>query len=85
MMLSACEECPHRKTIHHRNLPTLSWEVCANQCGEFCLNSGHPLSPCQLWECDDDEDAECETDEIAIIEGNRCVYYCKWLTLMREE
>lgn len=84
-MLSACEKCPHRRTVHHKKFPTVRCEICGNQCGEFARNGAHPLSPCVLWECEDDEDAICRTDETYIIEGNRCWIYCIWLTLMRKE
>lgn len=84
-MLSACEKCPHRKTVHHKKFPTVRWEICGNQCGEFARNGAHPLSPCVLYECEDDEDAICRTDEIYIIEGNRCAHYCSWLMRMRAE
>ena len=33
LMLSACEKCSHRKTVHHKKFPTVRWEICGNQCG----------------------------------------------------
>lgn len=83
--MDICDDCPHRRIVRHKVFKTLSWDVCGNQCGEFARNGAHPLSPCVQWECDDDEDAVCRTDEISILEGNRCPEYCAWLTLMREE
>lgn len=82
-MNDECENCEHRKTIV--NKMGREFDVCKNQCGKFVNNGNHPLSPCILLECYDDEfgePPECETDEIYIMEGNRCTTYCAWLHFM---
>lgn len=83
--MDKCDDCPHRRIVRHKVFETLSWDVCGNQCGEFAANRAHPLSPCVQWECDEDEDAICMTDELSIIAGHRCPLYCAWLDLMRKE
>ena len=63
----------------------IEFQVCDQSCGKHPANSGHPLSPCTQWGCEDDEDGpECYHDEDAIAEGNRCFMYCAWLNFMRE-
>ena len=75
-MLDECKNCKYR-----------NHNVCANQCGEYGINGAHPLSPCYRWDCYDDQNEEpiCETEEMYILEGNRCQTYVAWLTAMRNE
>lgn len=54
-------------------------------CEEHPANGGHPLSPCVQNRCMDDEEPDCYTDEIAIMEGNRCGFYIGWLEMMGKQ
>lgn len=90
--LRVCDVCKHRKDITNKLGQT--FELCRNECGRYCTNSGHPLAPCSTCEAIyDDEGAPlpegypegnhfCEVDEDAIREGHRCSDYCTWLYFM---
>lgn len=79
--IEECNKCEHKAQI--RNKMGVMFEVCNCACGRATKNSGHPLCPCNLLECwDQEEEPECETDEEAIMEGHRCLTYCAWLAMM---
>lgn len=80
-MRDECSRCKYR--TKKMSIWGGTFDVCRNECGEYHNNSGHPLSPCVQWDCKDEEDAECQTEEYAIIDGNRCSTYCAWLHFMR--
>lgn len=80
-MIKECRECPHRIT---KNSTFGPFYFCRCECGR-AENGAHPLSPCVLWACYDDQEQEepdCYTDEYAIMEGNRCSTYIFWLHRM---
>lgn len=78
-LLDECEKCPHR--ITKTTILGTNFYFCRCECGRP-ENSGHPLSPCMVWGCDEDEYAECQTEQYAILEGHRCAAYGYWLYRM---
>lgn len=76
-----CMECENH--IKHR-IKLVDLELCKlGGCADHPANSGHPLCPCVLLDCEDEYgERECDTDEIAIIEGGRCHLYILWLNTM---
>ena len=81
-MVEPCKSCEHKARFK-------GFWVCGCQCKRATLNGGHPLSPCCVdnGDCirgaDEWGDYDCFTDELAIMEGNRCISYINWLEAMR--